>query len=99
MGQRKGQTGNPHGRPKGTPNKVTTDLRIWINEILNKNRVQFENDLQNLEPQQRVAIFEKLLSYALPKLQSVEQKIDYNNLSDEQLDVIINQLTQDLNNE
>lgn len=99
MGQRKGQTGNPHGRPKGTPNKVTTDLRIWINEILNKNRVQFENDLQNLEPQQRVAIFEKLLSYALPKLQSVEQKIDYNNLSDEQLDMIINQLTQDLNNE
>lgn len=67
MAQKKGQTGNPNGRPKGTPNKVTADLRTWINDILNDNRLQIENDLKCLEPYQRIAVFEKLLQYALPK--------------------------------
>ncbi len=96
MGLPKGQTNNRAGRPKGTPNKVTADMRGWINEVLSNNRAQFESDLKNLEPQQRVAMFEKLLAYSVPKLQSIEQKIDYGNLSDEQLDVIINQLNNEL---
>ena len=33
MAQKKGQTGNPHGRPKGTPNKVTKNVREWIFDI------------------------------------------------------------------
>jgi hypothetical protein len=84
------------GREKGTPNKVTTDLRTWINELLNSNRGQIVKDIKRLEPQQRVMIFEKLLSYAVPKMQSVEAKIDLNRLTDEQLDMIINELTKDL---
>ena len=87
------------GRQAGTPNKITADLRVWINELLNNNRKQFEIDLKKLEPHQRVAIFEKLLAYSTPKLQSVEAKIDYSNLSDEQLNMIINDLASNLNNE
>jgi len=87
------------GRSKGTPNKITTDLRGWINYVLNKNQNQFETDLKKLEPHQRVAIFEKLLSYSVPKLQSVEAKIDLNQLSDEQLNTIINELTNTLSDE
>jgi len=101
MAQKKGQTGNPNGRPKGTPNKVTSDLRVWINDLLNNSRKKFENDLLKLEPQQRVLIFEKLLSYVIPKHQSVdvEAKIDFNTLTDEQLNTIINELTNNLNDE
>jgi hypothetical protein len=99
MAQKKGKTGNPNGRPKGTPNKVTSDLRTWVNDILNDNRKQFTADLKQLEPHQRVSVFEKLLSYAVPKMQSVEAKIDLEKLSDEQLDIIINELTKDLSNE
>jgi len=89
------------GRQKGTPNKITTDLRTWLNDLLNNNRQTFENDLHELEPHQRVAIFEKLLSYSLPKLQSVEAQIEQrlDNLTDEQIDVIINQLTKNIENE
>ena len=99
MAQRKGQTGNPHGRPKGTPNKVTSDLRVWINDLLNNNRKQFETDLLKLEPHQRVSIIEKLLSYAIPKHQSIDTTIDFSSLTDEQLDTIINELTNNINDE
>jgi len=92
MGQKKGKTGNPKGRPRGTPNKVTTDLRAWIGEVLDSNRQQIVKDIGQLEPQQRVAIFEKLLGYAVPKMQSIDAKIDLNRLTDEQLDIIIAEL-------
>ena len=81
------------GRAKGTPNKVTNDLRSWINELLNSNKEQFERDLKALEPHQRVALMEKLLSYAIPKMQSVEAKFDIEKLSDSQIDTIINELS------
>jgi hypothetical protein len=87
------------GRTKGTSNKVTTDLRTWINELLDNNRQQIITDLKRLEPQQRVMFFEKLLSYSLPKLQSVEAKINLHDLTDEQLDRIIIELTKKIENE
>ena len=71
MAQRKGQTGNPKGRPKGVPNRVTSDLRSWVEEFLNDNREQVIGDMGKLEPHQRVQMFEKLLSFAIPKMQSV----------------------------
>jgi predicted P-loop ATPase/GTPase len=84
------------GRQKGTANKVTTDLRTWINELLDSNRRQIATDIKKLEPQQRVMIFEKLLNYAVPKMQSVEAKFEFDKLSEEQIDLIISELTKDI---
>jgi len=61
------------GRTAGTPNKITSDLRTWISELIDDNREQIVEDLKDLEPQQRVAIFEKLLQYVIPKRQQQEQ--------------------------
>ena len=99
MAQKKGQTGNPNGRPKGIPNKLNADTKAWLAKLLDKNRRQFEKDLKRLEPHQRVAIFEKLLAYSVPKMQAVQAKIDFGSLSDEQLDLICNELTKDLNDD
>jgi hypothetical protein len=99
MAQIKGKTGNPNGRPRGTPNKVTTDLRTWISDLLDSNRLQIAKDIEQLEPQQRVMIFEKLLSYVVPKIQSVEAKVDLNRLTDEQLDGIIVELSKQVEND
>jgi hypothetical protein len=101
MGKQKGQP-KTGGREKGTPNKVTSDLRTWLSDLWNGNREQFEKDLKALEPHQRVASFEKLLNYIIPKQQSVEatiESIDLRSLSDEQLNLIINRITNDLSDE
>mgnify|MGYP000917445297 FL=1 len=89
---KKGQTNNPSGRPKGTPNKITADLRMKINAIVEKQIDSIEQDLLSLEPMQRLQIVEKLISYCVPKLQAQTFEIDFQNLSEQQLDVIINQL-------
>lgn len=78
MAQQKGHTGNPNGRPKGTPNKVTTDLRTWVNDILQQGKERFICELGKLPPDEYVRVFTTLLNYVVPKQQavSVEAQIE-----------------------
>lgn len=88
----KGISGNPNGRPKGSGNKVTTDLRQAIADFLNDNWKKIQSDFDKLEPKDRLSFIEKLLQYNLPKLQSVSNSIDFEALTDEQLDAIIDRI-------
>ena len=96
MAQRKGQTGNLNGRPKGSANKVTSDLREWVRMLIDGNRKQLEKDLLALEPKARWQVVEKLMQYTIPKMQSVEAKIDFDKLSDGQISTVINEITKNL---
>ncbi|MBT3384399.1 MAG: hypothetical protein HN778_03015 [Prolixibacteraceae bacterium] len=60
------------GRELGTPNKLTSELRKRISEFLTDNWEQIENDFIDLEPEKRIALFEKLLHYSLPRLQATQ---------------------------
>ena len=95
----KGKTNNPNGRPKGTPNKITADMRDWLSAVIDKNRKQMEKDLKRLEPKDRLQILEKLMQYVIPKQQAVSAEIDFNRLSDEQLDAVIDKLTKSIEDE
>jgi len=76
------------GREQGTPNKLTSDLRERISDFLNDNWELIEIDFKALQPDKRIMIFEKLLQYSLPRLQTTqltipERKMDDNELNDE----------------
>lgn len=88
MAQQKGKTGNPNGRPKGTPNKVTTEMKEWVKELIDGNRELLTQDLKALSPVERWRVVEKLMSFVMPKTQNIEldNRTDYSHLSDEELD-------------
>jgi hypothetical protein len=89
----KGKTNNPNGRPKGTPNKVTGEVRTWLAGLIDKNRKQIERDLKQLKPKDRLYILEKLMQYTVPKQQAVTAQISIDSLTDSQLDTIISEIT------
>lgn len=61
------------GRQKGTPNRITSELRGKIKDFLFDNWQTIESDFKNLEPEKRILLFEKLLKYVLP--QQIESEV------------------------
>lgn len=55
------------GRAKGTPNKATTGIKMWVASILDDGRDKFVESLDKLEPSEYVRVFTGLLNYVLPK--------------------------------
>ncbi len=97
MGLKKGQTNNPAGRPAGVPNKASGELRQSINDFLEKNFSQVQKDMAKLAPKDRIKFYIDLLAFGLPKLQSTSLDIDFERLTDEQLDFIIENLKKSAN--
>ena len=60
------------GRQKGTPNKTTKTIREKLSEVTSDyyNSDKFFQDLEQLEPRERVALMERLTNYVAPKMQS-----------------------------
>jgi len=87
------------GRSKGKPNVKTAEMKIWIDKLINKNKKQLEADLLNLKPAERWAVIEKLMSYCVPKMQSVDANINLSMLTDEQLEIIVNEIMEEVQNE
>jgi hypothetical protein len=74
MGLPKGSTNNPGGRPKGSVNKVGAELRERITAFIEDRWETLEEDFELLDPKDRLHFLEKLLAYALPKLQTVKHE-------------------------
>ncbi len=88
----KGQSGNLKGRPKGSINKTTYDLRVTIAEFLENNFEKISTDFELLQPKDRIKYYCELLNFGLPKLQTTILESDYDSLPDSQLDQIIERI-------
>jgi len=70
MGQIKGKTGNPNGKPPGTINKITAEMRLRLAEIMSGQDKVFVEALQKLSkssPKDYLEIYYKFISLIIPK--------------------------------
>ena len=72
MAQRKGQTGNPNGRPVGSPNKTTAEIRNAFQLLVSNNIDTLQADLDSMKPTERVKAMLELMKFVLPTLRAVE---------------------------
>ena len=74
-----GKTGNPNGRPKGSENKSTTELKQTVANFVASNAEKFAGWLDKIEqdngPLEAFKRVEALLEYALPKQARVDTTI------------------------
>jgi len=100
MGLPKGRTNNKKGRPKGTPNKITKEIRLKIDQFITDKISEIDEIWQELEPKDKFTFLSKLLEYAVPKLRSQELNItEYSNYSDEDLKKIASEILKNNENE
>ena len=71
MAFKKGISGNPDGRPIGSANKTSLQLREAITDFLETNFEKIRTDFEDLKPKDRAKLYCDLLQYGLPKLQAI----------------------------
>lgn len=74
----KGQSGNPEGRPKGAKDKATKEIREKISDILDEHftPAKVTENLEAMDPKDRLLFLTKLMEYAVPKLKQTDLKAD-----------------------
>tara|TARA_B100000700_G_C14374744_1_gene547675 strand:- start:45 stop:287 length:243 start_codon:yes stop_codon:yes gene_type:complete len=64
------------GRQKGTPNKLTKELRFNLKDILFNELETLEDRLEELEPRVRIELLIKLMPFVFPRINSVHFRED-----------------------
>ena len=62
------------GRKKGTPNRMTKELRVLLKDIMYQELEEVQERFSLLEPKKRIELIIKLMPYVLPKVNSISHK-------------------------
>jgi len=76
MPQKKGQTGNPNGRPVGSKNAKTLQWEVLGNAIVTTPTERFNNCLAKMDDEEFVKSYAMILEYFKPKLARTEIQAD-----------------------
>ncbi len=64
---KKGQSGNPNGRPKGSTNEKTTYIRDWLISVIGSNGQRLAQNFPHLSRKEQWRVITQLLPYVLPR--------------------------------
>lgn len=62
------------GRPAGSKNIVTREIRERFKELIENNLTTFQNDLDSLEPFERLKLIMQMTKFVLPTLKAIEER-------------------------
>lgn len=77
---KKGQSGNPNGRPKGSTNEKTAYIRDWVISVIGSNGQRLAQNFSHLSRKEQWRVITQLLPYVLPRQHEaiVDASIDAN---------------------
>ncbi|UFH55513.1 hypothetical protein [Spirosoma sp. KNUC1025] len=78
------------GRKRGSKNRVPLDLRSRLAVLLENQFENIQDKLEQLDPKEYVTAYVKMLEFVVAKKR--EEKIDLSNLTDEQVDDLLNKI-------
>ena len=64
------------GRKKGTPNRLTKEVRAILKEVVFDEISQIHLHFEKLDPKERVELLIKLLPYVCPKIQTASHRLN-----------------------
>ena len=64
------------GRKKGTPNRLTKELRAILKEALHKELETIGDQLEQLEPKERLEVLIKLMPFVFPRMNTMSHSMD-----------------------
>jgi len=68
----KHKSNNPSGRPAGSPNRTTQEMRQLLQHLIDLEFDRIQEDLIRMDADKRMDIVLKLLPYCLPKINPVD---------------------------
>lgn len=93
---KKGSSGNPGGRPPKAINKISRPLKMRISDFLETHFSDLESLWPKLAPKDKARLFTDLLPFVVAKMTNIDLDLNFDKLSEEDLDKIVERL---LNNE
>lgn len=92
---KKGQVLNPKGRPKGSKNKATTEIREYFLKFISTHIKDLDKAFNDLEARDKFRVIIDLSKFVLPTLKAVEFGNILDELSEDDFSKLITNLKQE----
>jgi hypothetical protein len=101
MAFKKGKSGNPKGRPRGSINSQTRYIRECVISVIGSKSKNLLSNFDSLSVKEQWRVISSLLPYVLPRqtAANINATIDFERLTDEQLNDIVSNLVDNILNE
>jgi Family of unknown function (DUF5681) len=103
---KKGDIGNPNGRPKGSTNKISAEYRDYLRHLLlsKKKKQKLEEELNKLTGRDYLKFYIALMQYIIPKpataeLKEVPELEEFIAMTPEERQTVIEEIQESIKNE